>query len=143
MSNNQINKNNIAIVAGILLILFGLWRLSVPLFGTLWGDMWRFVSFIIGILWPLVIIAGGVFLMVAARKGRLELPKDKKLFRSSNNKKLGGVCGGIAEYLSIEPSAVRVVAIALAILNVFVMVPLYVLFWIFVPYDTKNYNTWV
>jgi len=33
----------------------------------------------------------------------------KKLYRSSNNKKIAGVCGGIGEYLQIDPVIVRVV----------------------------------
>ena len=31
----------------------------------------------------------------------------KKLCRSTANKKLGGVCGGIAEYLDVDPTIVR------------------------------------
>lgn len=35
----------------------------------------------------------------------------KRLFRSSTDKQLGGVCGGIAEYFEIDPSLVRIGAI--------------------------------
>ena len=31
----------------------------------------------------------------------------KKLYRSATDKKLGGVCGGIAEYLDVDPTVVR------------------------------------
>ncbi len=34
--------------------------------------------------------------------------KDKKLRRSSRNNKIAGVCGGIAEYLGIDPTVIRV-----------------------------------
>lgn len=34
--------------------------------------------------------------------------KEKKLYRSTN-KMIGGVCAGIAEYLEIDPTIVRVV----------------------------------
>jgi len=33
----------------------------------------------------------------------------KKLYRSRNNKIIGGVCGGIAEYFDVEPLLVRIV----------------------------------
>ena len=33
---------------------------------------------------------------------------DKKLMRS-NNKKIAGVCGGIAEYFNIDPTMIRAV----------------------------------
>ena len=32
----------------------------------------------------------------------------KKLYRSTKDKKLCGVCGGIAEYLNMDPTVVRV-----------------------------------
>lgn len=37
----------------------------------------------------------------------------KKLYRSSNDKKIAGVCGGIAEYMNIDSTIVRLVAILL------------------------------
>jgi len=36
----------------------------------------------------------------------------KKLYRSRKDRMLGGVCGGIAEYFSIDPVIVRIVAVA-------------------------------
>ena len=32
---------------------------------------------------------------------------DKRLYRSRENRMLGGICGGIAEYFNIDPSLVR------------------------------------
>ena len=32
----------------------------------------------------------------------------KKLYKSSTDKKIAGVCGGIAEYFDIDPTLVRV-----------------------------------
>lgn len=43
------------------------------------------------------------------------LPK-KKLSLSRRNKKIAGVCGGFAEYLDIDPTLVRVVWVATALL---------------------------
>lgn len=36
----------------------------------------------------------------------------RRLYRS-NNKMLGGVCAGVAEYLNIDPTVVRVLAVVL------------------------------
>ncbi|MDR0500022.1 MAG: PspC domain-containing protein [Coriobacteriales bacterium] len=145
MSNNngRITKNGIAIVIGVLLVLFGVWQLAERVLGLWYYEILKHVTLIINIVWPLAMIAGGILLMVNARRGRLSLPTDKKLFRSVRNKKVAGVCGGIAEYLSADPAMVRVFAIILAILCVYVIVPLYLLSWIIIPQDTKNYNTWV
>jgi len=144
MSNNRVNKNNILIIIGVLLVVLGLWQLLGRVIGTYFDEIWRVISLVISIVWPIVIIAGGILLMVAARKGSLDVSKNKRLFRSSKSKKLGGVCGGIAEYLSVDPAMVRVVTIILAILCWYIFIPLYILFWIVIPHDTmKNYNTWV
>ena len=32
---------------------------------------------------------------------------EKRLYKSNNNKMIDGVCGGIAEYFSIDPTLVR------------------------------------
>lgn len=37
----------------------------------------------------------------------------KRLYRSSLDKQLGGVCGGIAEYLELDPSLVRIGSVLL------------------------------
>lgn len=40
---------------------------------------------------------------------------EKKLYRSAQNKKLAGVCGGIAEYFNIDPTVVRLVWILVSL----------------------------
>ena len=40
---------------------------------------------------------------------------EKKLFRSKNNKKICGVCGGLAEYFNMDPTIVRLVAVVLTL----------------------------
>ena len=37
----------------------------------------------------------------------------KKLYRSSKDKKIAGVCGGIAEYMNVDSTIVRLICIAL------------------------------
>ena len=34
---------------------------------------------------------------------------EKKLYRSTQNRTIAGVCGGLAEYLNIDPTIVRVI----------------------------------
>ena len=36
---------------------------------------------------------------------------NKRLYRSRNNKILAGVCGGVAEYLNIDSTIVRLLAV--------------------------------
>ena len=37
--------------------------------------------------------------------------REKRLYRSRNNKMLCGVCGGIAEYFNIDPTLIRLLAV--------------------------------
>ena len=37
----------------------------------------------------------------------------KRLYKSSTDKKIAGVCGGIAEYLNVDSTIVRLICIAL------------------------------
>lgn len=40
---------------------------------------------------------------------------EKRLFRSKNDRKLGGVCGGFAEYLDIDSTAMRILWVFLTL----------------------------
>lgn len=37
----------------------------------------------------------------------------RRLYRSANDRKIGGVCGGVAEYMELDPSMVRVITFLL------------------------------
>ncbi len=39
----------------------------------------------------------------------------KKLYKSRTDKKLCGVCGGIAEYLEVDPTIVRLITVIIAL----------------------------
>jgi phage shock protein PspC (stress-responsive transcriptional regulator) len=56
----------------------------------------------------------------------------KKLMRSSRDKKLGGVCAGLAEYFDIDPTIVRVVWL-LAFLCAGAGGLVYIVLWIVLP----------
>jgi len=58
----------------------------------------------------------------------------KRLFLSSSDKKLGGVCGGIAEYMELDPTIVRLLTVVLALITAIIPVLIgYILAWIIVP----------
>jgi len=42
---------------------------------------------------------------------------EKRLYRSSSDRMIWGVCGGIAEYFSMDPTIVRVIAVLLIFAN--------------------------
>lgn len=57
----------------------------------------------------------------------------KRLFRTPDDKILGGVCGGIAAYFNIDPTYVRLAAVALSLLSGTVAIVVYIVLWIVIP----------
>jgi phage shock protein C len=43
--------------------------------------------------------------------------KPRRLTRSNRNKMIAGVCGGLAEYLNMDPTVVRVLYVLVSILS--------------------------
>lgn len=66
---------------------------------------------------------------------RLESSSPKKLKRDLNNKLIGGVCAGIAEYLNIDRIVVRIIWVILTLVTILqfgIGIILYLALWIFV-----------
>lgn len=61
----------------------------------------------------------------------------KKLRRSTSDKMIAGVCGGLAEYLNIDPSIVRIVFVILALIGSGGFW-IYIIMWLVVPEDTST-----
>ena len=57
---------------------------------------------------------------------------DKKLVRSAN-KKIAGVCGGLAEYFGMDASIVRIICLLATIFTAFAGVLIYILLMIVMP----------
>lgn len=57
----------------------------------------------------------------------------KKLYRSRTDKKIAGVCGGLAEYFDIDATVVRIIFIVLLLPGGFPGLLPYLILWIFVP----------
>ena len=43
--------------------------------------------------------------------------KPRRLTRSNRNKMIAGVCGGLAEYLNVDPTVMRVVYVLVSVLS--------------------------
>lgn len=65
----------------------------------------------------------------------------KRLYKSRKNKMLSGVCGGIAEYFSWDPTIVRLVAVFLFIFKGFGVLA-YIIAAVLIPYNEEiDYET--
>lgn len=56
----------------------------------------------------------------------------KKLYRSTDDRWLGGVCGGIAQYFNIDAILIRILFIILGLIGLGGVL-LYVILWIIIP----------
>ena len=56
----------------------------------------------------------------------------KKLYRSKKNRVLGGVCGGVGEYLDVDPVIIRIIWVFLA-LGYGTGIILYLIAWLVIP----------
>ncbi len=61
----------------------------------------------------------------------------KKLYRSSSDKIIAGVCGGLAEYFNIDSTLIRILFVALTLVDGFGLL-LYIIMALIVPKDKKN-----
>jgi phage shock protein PspC (stress-responsive transcriptional regulator) len=58
---------------------------------------------------------------------------NRRLYKSPSERVISGVAGGVAEYLDVDPSIVRIVWALLALITGGVFFVLYIVMWIVVP----------
>ncbi len=61
----------------------------------------------------------------------------RKLYRSRSDRKLAGVCGGLAEFFSLDPTLIRVLFVILALAGGSGIV-IYLAMWIMVPNQPQS-----
>jgi len=62
--------------------------------------------------------------------------KIKRLYRSGKERILGGVCGGVAEYLNVDPTIIRLLWIVFGLTGAGILA--YIIAWIIVPRNLKD-----
>lgn len=68
--------------------------------------------------------------------------KNKKLYKSTNNKMLSGVCAGFADFIGIDPTIVRVIyALVSFFTGGFPGVIIYIMLAIIIPEDNGMIDT--
>lgn len=75
---------------------------------------------------------------ITLNKTVMELNSPKRLTRSRKDRMLAGICGGIADYMVIDPTVVRLIfALATFFTVVFPGVLIYLIMWIVVPKERE------
>jgi len=65
-----------------------------------------------------------------------------KIYRSSRDKKLFGLCGGLAEAMNVDATLLRIVAIVLAVVTSGGFILIYILAALVVPKEPPHYNNY-
>jgi phage shock protein C len=68
---------------------------------------------------------------------RSAMAQTRRLYRSRTDRKLAGVCGGLAQYSNIDVTLLRVLFVVLALLGGPGLV-IYLLMWILVPQEPED-----
>ena len=68
----------------------------------------------------------------------MDLNSPKRLTRSRKDRMLAGICGGIADYMAVDPTVVRLIfALATFFTVLFPGVLIYLIMWIVVPKERE------
>jgi len=145
---------NTALYWGIGLVLLGFallssrWDWDMFYFRPFHWNFFRPWFFNWDRFWPVIIILFGVFYLIHVLRQGKETKGDSsepenplglssqgtRLFRSHDEKIIGGVCGGIAKNLNIDPVIVRIVWVVLSLISwVILGVIVYIAWMIIVP----------
>ncbi len=63
----------------------------------------------------------------------------KRLYRSRFDRKIAGICGGLANYFNIDPTLIRLIAVFILICTGIVpMFLVYLIGWIVIPEEPRN-----
>ena len=60
----------------------------------------------------------------------------QRLYRSTRDRMLGGVCGGLSEYFDVDPVLMRLAWVGFTFLAGGLTIPLYIILWIVVPKES-------
>ncbi len=137
----EVSRVNVRHVLGGMLIIFGiaflLSNLGVFAFMHAWDLSWNFIFPILLILFGMAIIyyRQNEQIPEAPANAADGEPAPRQLRRSLTDRKIFGVCGGLADYFSIDPNLTRILYVVLCLATGGAGVLLYFILALLVPDD--------
>lgn len=142
---------------GLLLIVGGVFLFVENMGWTFWKPWWWFNA---DILLPVILILVGVAFLWGGRNALSTTPaeaqhagqesspppseatprSEHRVHRSVSDRKLFGVCGGIAEYFEIDSTIIRILFIVSAVMSFGVALVAYVVLAILLPKEQPRWN---
>jgi len=108
-----------SVVLGIGLLALGIALLFRTVLGPLLLPVQVVFGWVTRIGWPLVLIALGVLIIVRGRRGGTWDSGGRRLYRSRDNRLVGGVLSGFAETFNADVTLVRILYVLFTILTGF------------------------
>lgn len=127
----KLKASDIALIIGIILVIVGLWKLAERAFSPWWPTLSHAFSAGLNVIWPVAVILAGCLVIYAAKTGKIKFTG--RLHRSVTDRRIGGVCGGIAECFGVESLPVRLIWVVLLIVSFGLAVLVYLLCWAIIP----------
>ncbi len=62
---------------------------------------------------------------------------NRRLYRSRTDAMIGGVCGGLAQYLNVDPTVIRLILILMALLGGHGIL-VYLILWLVIPIEPQT-----
>ncbi|MCX6174953.1 MAG: PspC domain-containing protein [Ignavibacteriales bacterium] len=130
----SIRKENFKTVVGGLLILFGFY-FAFRIIGI--ASSSRIFILPDDFIFSLAAFAIGIyFLIIKPSNTEIILSVlPEKLFRSIADRKVTGVCGGLAKYIGIDATILRIIFILATLLTLGIFALLYLILVVFIPYE--------
>jgi len=118
-------------IAGVCAGLADYFDVDVVLVRTIWVVL----SIVPGAIIGGVLAYLAAWLVIPEATEPLTAPRERRLTRSATDKKIAGICGGLAEYFGVDATTIRVVWCIVAILFGAVVggVIAYVAAWFIIP----------
>ena len=127
----KLKASDFALTIGIVLVIVGLWKLAERVFSPWWPTLSHAASVALNVIWPVAVIFAGCLVIYAAKTGKIKF--SGRLHRSVSDRRIGGVCGGIAECFGIESTPIRLIWVVFLIVSFGLAVLVYLLCWALIP----------
>jgi phage shock protein C len=69
----------------------------------------------------------------STEQNRTDIPAPKRLYRTSDDQMIAGICGGVARYFGVDPTLVRVIAVVALVFAFPATIIGYLLAWAIMP----------
>lgn len=123
----------IAVIIGIILLVFWLWTLIHCLASNLTG-MQKLLWIITMVVMPLV---GNILYIIFITRGKPNMKKNNRLTRDENEAIIAGVASGMGKYFDVDPVLIRLIWVLLLFISFGSALIVYIICWIVIPEESE------